>query len=102
MRKLRAYESQGMFAVIHFIIFCLSICYLKIQRFKYTKLGHCLYFCMGTKLDLTLRKERRLKVSENSVLRELFGPKREEVRGCSRRVELYNLHSSPDTIGMIE
>jgi hypothetical protein len=30
--------------------------------------------------SLILRKERRLRVFENSVLRRIFGPKREEVR----------------------
>jgi hypothetical protein len=30
---------------------------------------------------LTLRDERRLRVSENRVLRETFGPKRDEVTG---------------------
>jgi hypothetical protein len=29
--------------------------------------------------SLTLREERRLKVSENRVLRKVFGPKRDEV-----------------------
>jgi hypothetical protein len=28
-----------------------------------------------------MREERRLRVFENRVLRKLFGPKREEVRG---------------------
>jgi hypothetical protein len=32
-------------------------------------------------LSLTLRKEHRLRVSENRVLRRIFGPKREEVAG---------------------
>ena len=31
--------------------------------------------------SLTLREERRLRVSENSVLRRIFEPKRDEVRG---------------------
>ena len=30
---------------------------------------------------LTLREERRLRVFENRVLRRIFGPKRDEVRG---------------------
>jgi hypothetical protein len=35
---------------------------------------------MGVKLDvLTLREERRLRLFENSVLRKIFGPKRNEV-----------------------
>ena len=31
--------------------------------------------------SLTLREERRLRVFENRVMRRLFGPKRDEVRG---------------------
>jgi len=40
-------------------------------------------------------------VSENRVLRRIFGPKREEVAGGWRRLhneELHNLHASPDVI----
>jgi hypothetical protein len=40
----------------------------------------------GLKLGLTLRKEHRLKVSENKVLRRIFGPKKEEVAGAWRRL----------------
>jgi hypothetical protein len=31
--------------------------------------------------SLALREERRLRVFENRVLRRIFGPKRDEVRG---------------------
>jgi len=31
--------------------------------------------------SLTLREEQRLRVFENRVLRDIFGPKREEVTG---------------------
>jgi len=36
--------------------------------------------------SLTLREERRLRVFENRVLRNLFGPKRGEVRGKWRKL----------------
>ena len=39
-------------------------------------------------LPLTLRGERRLRVFENRALRRVFGPKRNEVTGESRK--LYN------------
>jgi hypothetical protein len=45
-----------------------------------------------------LRKECRLRVFENMVLRRIFGPEREEVTGEWRRlhsVELYAVYSSP-------
>jgi hypothetical protein len=49
--------------------------------------------------SVTLREEHRLRVFENRVLRRIFGPKRNEVRGKWRRLhneELNNLYSSPN------
>jgi hypothetical protein len=46
---------------------------------------------------LTLKKEHRLRVSENRVHKRMFGPKRDEVTGGWRKLhneELHNLHSS--------
>jgi hypothetical protein len=43
----------------------------------------------------TLRENHRLRVSENKVLRRIFGPKREERAGSWRRLhneELHNLY----------
>ena len=48
--------------------------------------------------SLTLRKESRLRVFENRVLRRIFGPKRDEVREEWWKLhnnELNDLHSSP-------
>jgi hypothetical protein len=53
-------------------------------------------------LSFTLRKECRLRVFENWVLRRIFGPKRDEVTGEWRRLhnkELYALYSSPNING---
>jgi hypothetical protein len=36
--------------------------------------------------SLTLREECRLRVFENRVVRRIFGPKRDEVRGEWRKV----------------
>jgi hypothetical protein len=55
--------------------------------------------------SLTLRKEHRLRVFENRVLRRIFGPKRDEVTGDWRKLhneELHNLYSSPNIIRMIK
>ena len=48
--KLRTVSIQGMFAVIRCRIFCFPVCYLKVQRLRYTKLKFCLLSCMGVKL----------------------------------------------------
>jgi hypothetical protein len=45
-----------------------------------------------------LRKEHRLMVFENRVIRRIFGPKRDEVIGEQRKLHcerLHNLYSSP-------
>jgi hypothetical protein len=60
----------------------------------------------GTEIrSLTLRKEHRLRVFENSVLRRIFGPKTEEVIGGWRKLhneELRNVYSSPNIIRMMK
>jgi len=50
--------------------------------------------------SLTFRKELRLKVFENRVLRRIFGPRRDEVTGEWRK--LHNLYSSPKYIWVIK
>jgi hypothetical protein len=52
-----------------------------------------------------LREEHRLKVFENRVLRIIFGPEKDEVKGEWRKLhstELHNLYSSPDVIRQIK
>jgi hypothetical protein len=54
-------------------------------------------------LSLILREEHRLRVFQDTVLRRIFGPKRDAVTGGRRRLyneELHNLYSSPN--GMIK
>ena len=54
---------------------------------------------------LTLREECGLWVLENRVLRRIFGPKRDEVKGELRKQhneELNDLHSSLDIIWMMK
>jgi hypothetical protein len=56
---------------------------------------------MGVKLGLTLREEDTLRVFENSVLRRIFGPKRDEVAGGWRKLhneKLHDLYYSPSII----
>jgi hypothetical protein len=49
---------------------------------------------MDVKLGLTLREEHRLRMSENRMLRIIFGSMREEVVGCWGRLynELHNYY----------
>ena len=54
--------------------------------------------------SLTLRKERKLRVFENMVLR-IFGPRSDEVTGEWRRLhneELNDLYSSPKIVRVIK
>jgi len=62
-----------------------------------------LYGCKT--LSLTFREERRLRVSENRVLRRIFGPKRDEVTGEWRKLhnkELNDLYCSPNIVRVIK
>ena len=55
--------------------------------------------------SITLREERRLRVSENRVLRRIFGPKRAEVTGEWRKLheeELNDLYCSQYIVRMIK
>ena len=55
--------------------------------------------------SLKMREEHRLRVSENRVLRRIFGPKRDEVTGRWRKLlkeELNDLYSSPNIVRVIK
>jgi hypothetical protein len=76
---------------------------LKIRIFETIILPVVLYGCETW--SLTLRKEHRLRIFENWVLRRIFGPKRDEVTGEWRRLhneELHDLYSSPSNIRIIK
>jgi hypothetical protein len=95
-----------MLATIWFRTFCLIVCCqknLKIRIYKTIILPVVLYGCETW--SLTLREEHRLKVFENSVLRRIFGTKRDEVAGEWRELhneELRDLYSSPSIIRIIK
>jgi hypothetical protein len=55
--------------------------------------------------SLALREERRLRVSENRVLRRVFGPKRDEVSGEWRKLhneELNGLYFLPNIVRVVK
>jgi hypothetical protein len=75
---------------------------LKFKIHKTVILPVVLYGCETW--SLTLREEHRLRVSENRVLRRIFGPKREE-DGSWRKLhndELHSLYSSPNIVRVIK
>jgi len=55
--------------------------------------------------SLTLKEERRLRVLEKRMLRRIFGPKRDEVKGGWRKLyneELNDLFCSPNIVRVIK
>jgi hypothetical protein len=73
---------------------------IKVKIYKITLISVVLYDC-GT-WSLTLLEEHRLRLSENRLLRRIFGPYREEVAGYWRRLhneELHNLYALPNITG---
>ena len=76
---------------------------LKIKIYRTIILPVVLYGCEAW--SLTSREERKLRVSENMVLRRIFGPRRDEVTGEWRRLhneELKDLYSSPNIVRVIK
>jgi hypothetical protein len=64
---------------------------VKVKIYKTIILSVVLYGCETW--YLTLREERRLRVFENRVLRRIFGPKRDEVKGEWRKLHNEELHN---------
>ena len=76
---------------------------LKIKIYRTIILPVVLYGCEAW--SLTFREERKLRVSENMVLRRIFGLRRDEVTGEWRRLhneELNDFHSSPNIVRVIK
>jgi hypothetical protein len=76
---------------------------LKIGIYKTIILPVDLYGCKTW--SLTLREEHRLRVSENRLLRRIFGPKTDEVTVEWRKLyneELRDLYSSSSIIRIIK
>jgi hypothetical protein len=76
---------------------------IEIKVYKTIILRVVLYGCETW--SVTPRKECRMRVFENRVLRKIFGLKRDEVTGEWRKLhneELYDLHCSPNITRVIE
>jgi len=73
-----------LWAIIESVVFQVATQKFKIKIYRTIILPMVLY---GRETwSLTLRKECRLKVFENRVLRKVFGPKRDEVTGEWRKL----------------
>jgi len=76
---------------------------LKIKIYRTIILPIVLYGCETW--SLTLREKRRLRVFENRVLREVFGPKRDEVTGEWRKLHnegLSDPYSLPNIVRVVK
>ena len=76
---------------------------LKIKIYRTIILPVVLYGCETW--SLTLKEEHRLRVSENRVLRRIFGPKRDGVTEEWRKLhneELNDLYSSSNIVRVIK
>jgi hypothetical protein len=76
---------------------------LRIRTYKAIILPVVLHRCETW--SLTLREKHRLRVFENSLLRRIFGPRRDEATGEWRKLhneELRDLYSSPSIIRIIK
>jgi len=75
----------------------------KIKIYRTIILPVVLYVCETW--SLTLREQRRLRLFENRLLRRIFGPKRNELKGEWRKVhneELSDLYSSRNIVRVIK
>jgi len=76
---------------------------LKIKIYRTIILPVVLYGCETW--SLILKEERKLRVSENMVLRRIFVPRRDEVMGEWRKLhneELNDMYSSPSIVRVIK
>ena len=77
----------------------------KIQSNTFRIITSPVVLCGCETWSLTLREERRLRVFENRVLREIFGPRRDELTGEWRKLhneELNDLYCSPNIVQVIK
>jgi hypothetical protein len=97
LRKNSRFSSQYLNLVQNILFSSWLSKHLKIRIYRTIILTVVLYGCETW--SLTLREKHRLRVFENRVLRRVFGPKRDKVRGKWRKRhndELHDLYCSPN------
>jgi hypothetical protein len=90
-----------MFNIIQFIILSSLLLSGNIEVKIHTLVSFSVVLYGCKPWSFTLRKEHRLRVSENKVLRRIYEPKTEEVTGGWRKLhneELHNSYSLPNII----
>jgi hypothetical protein len=79
MKKLKADELRQILQIFGAES---SVFHFAIQKFKYKVIQNCnlsILLCGCKTWSLIVRRERRLRVLENRVLRRILGPNRSEV-----------------------
>lgn len=82
-----------------------AVCYLETYRLKLCKTILLRFVLYAWTVVSHVKEKHLLRVSENRVLRRVFGPKREDVTGGWRKLhidELHSLYSSPNAIMFIK
>jgi hypothetical protein len=93
-----------MLAIIQYKMFCIPVLYKKpkIKLYKIVILPVVLYGCETW--SVTLREVHRLRVFENTILRKIFAPKREEDESWRKlhNDELHSFYTSPNIVRVIK
>jgi hypothetical protein len=69
---------------------------VEVRERLYSELLVCLLFCISVKVVSYIKKQHRLRLIDNRVLRKVFGPRRAEVTEDWRKLrseELQDLYS---------
>jgi hypothetical protein len=99
------YGCQGTLAAVQFSLLSSRLLSRNVKVKIYKTIILPVVLCGCETWSLTLKREHRLRVFENRVLRGKFGPKRDEVTGEWRKLhngKLHNLYSSPDIIRQVK
>jgi hypothetical protein len=95
-----------MLATIQSKAFCLpALCKKNVEITIYKNIIMPVVLYRFETWSLTLKKEHRLRVFENKMLRRIYGPKRNEVTTGWRKLcdeELHNLYSSQSIIRIMK